>query len=56
MCPSTEQKSKFVWFVDSGCLNHMTCMKSMFKELDDSFKINVQLGNDKALQVEGKGK
>ncbi|KAA8545391.1 hypothetical protein F0562_020175 [Nyssa sinensis] len=27
-------KSNDVWFVDSGCSNHMTGMKSLFKELD----------------------
>ena len=25
-----------VWFVDSGCFNHMSITKSLFKELDES--------------------
>ena len=30
-----------VWFVDSGCSNHMSRMKSLFKELDESHKCEV---------------
>ncbi|KAA8524804.1 hypothetical protein F0562_011227 [Nyssa sinensis] len=48
-------KSSDVWFVDSGCSNHMTGMKSLFKELDETQKLKVQLGNAKEMQVEGKG-
>ncbi|KAG6433701.1 hypothetical protein SASPL_105316 [Salvia splendens] len=44
-----------VWFVDSGCSNHMCSNKEMFKELDESRKIQVRLGDDKSIQVEGKG-
>lgn len=44
-----------VWFVDSGCSNHITGTKTMFKELDEAHKMQVQLGNGKELQVEGKG-
>ena len=45
-----------VWFVDSGCSNHMTGAKSMFRELDEKQRKKVQLGNTKEMQVEGKGK
>ncbi|VFQ72966.1 unnamed protein product [Cuscuta campestris] len=44
-----------VWFVDSGFSNHMCSKKEMFKELDESHKIQVKLGDDKSIQVEGKG-
>lgn len=27
-----------IWVVDSGCSNHMTGMKDLFKELDESYK------------------
>lgn len=40
----------------SGCPNHMTGTKSLFKVLDESQKINVQLENKRDMQVEGKGK
>ncbi|KAA8536856.1 hypothetical protein F0562_029334 [Nyssa sinensis] len=47
-------KSSDVWFVDNGCSNHMTGMKSLFKELDETHKLKVQLRSAKEMQVEGK--
>lgn len=32
---STNEVSNDVWFVNSGCLNHMTDDISLFKELDE---------------------
>ena len=43
-----------VWFVDSGCSNHMCSNKEMFKELDESRKIQVRLGDDKSIKLRGK--
>ncbi|KAF3659392.1 putative LRR receptor-like serine/threonine-protein kinase EFR-like [Capsicum annuum] len=55
---SNEQGHKPIdlWFVDSGCSNHMTGTKSMFQELNDNPRKKVQLGNTKEMQIEGKGK
>ena len=53
-CMDTNPKKCDLWFVDSGCSNHMTGTKSLFKELDETQKIKVQLGNTKEMQVEGK--
>ncbi|KAA3475372.1 retrovirus-related Pol polyprotein from transposon TNT 1-94 [Gossypium australe] len=39
--------SKDIWFLDSDYSNHMTGIKSLFKELDESYKVK--------MQVEGKG-
>ncbi|KAJ4807357.1 polyprotein [Rhynchospora pubera] len=44
-----------VWFLDSGCSNHMTGYKDQFTTLDESFKHHVKLGDNKSIQVEGKG-
>ncbi|KZV18661.1 hypothetical protein F511_40615 [Dorcoceras hygrometricum] len=44
-----------VWFIDSGCSNHMTGMKEMFRELDETQRRVIRLGNNKQIQVEGKG-
>ncbi|KAJ0577826.1 putative RNA-directed DNA polymerase [Helianthus annuus] len=44
-----------LWFIDSGCSNHMTSVKGSFVKLDDSFKLAVKLGDKKTLLVEGKG-
>ncbi|KAJ0520215.1 putative RNA-directed DNA polymerase [Helianthus annuus] len=45
-----------LWFLDSGCSNHMTGNKDIFIQLDESFKLTVRLGDKKGLFVEGKGK
>ncbi|KAL3504810.1 hypothetical protein ACH5RR_034651 [Cinchona calisaya] len=41
-----------VWFLDSGCSNHMTGTQSLFKDLDETYKIKGRLGDDKQVQVE----
>ncbi|KAK9001962.1 hypothetical protein V6N11_024656 [Hibiscus sabdariffa] len=54
-CIDANHMPSDLWFVDSGCSNHMTGVKSLFKELDESQKMKVQLGNKREMQVEGKG-
>nr|GEY91111.1 retrovirus-related Pol polyprotein from transposon TNT 1-94 [Tanacetum cinerariifolium] len=44
-----------VWYVDSGCSNHMTGDHSKFKSLDESVKSQVRLGDNKQLHIEGQG-
>jgi Reverse transcriptase (RNA-dependent DNA polymerase)/gag-polypeptide of LTR copia-type/Integrase core domain/GAG-pre-integrase domain/Domain of unknown function (DUF4219)/Zinc knuckle len=44
-----------IWFVDSGCSNHMSGQKEFFEDLDETHRLKVKLGDDKAIQVEGKG-
>lgn len=44
-----------VWFLDSGCSNHMCGTKEWFSEFDGSFRQNVKLGDDRRMVVEGKG-
>jgi len=43
------------WFLDSGCSNHMSGTRSLFKELYESKKSNVRLGDNKKIQVESRG-
>ncbi|GAV92222.1 hypothetical protein CFOL_v3_35603 [Cephalotus follicularis] len=50
---STDDKSS-VWFVDSGCSNHMSGTRSVFKELDETQKRQIRLGDNKSIQVEGR--
>ncbi|KAD3069142.1 hypothetical protein E3N88_37022 [Mikania micrantha] len=52
---SEDRHKNHLWFLDSGCSNHMTGAKESFTNLDESFKIEVNLGDKKKLQVEGKG-
>jgi len=44
-----------IWFLDSGCSNHMSGEKKWFTDLDLSFRHYVKLGNDSKLNVMGKG-
>lgn len=43
-----------IWYVDSGCSNHMSSTKSSFKDLNDSLKSKVRVGDGKLLEVEGR--
>lgn len=44
-----------VWYLDSGCSNHMCGNKESFISLDSSFRHHVKLGDDRRIQVKGKG-
>lgn len=44
-----------IWFLDSGCSNHMTGARVWFIKLDESFRHTVKLGNDIRLNVRGIG-
>lgn len=50
-----QSASKDVWYIDSACSNHLTGNKAKFKDLDETQKSLVRLGDDKQVQVEGKG-
>jgi hypothetical protein len=43
-CNVAQESSKEVWFLDSGCSNHMSRSKEMFATMDDSIKSEVKLG------------
>ena len=43
-----------IWFLDSGCSNHMSGIKSKFRDIDETHKLKVRLGDNKYIQVEGK--
>ncbi|KAC9449885.1 hypothetical protein E3N88_45811 [Mikania micrantha] len=45
-----------VWFLDSGCSNHMTPKRDIFTCMYNTPKHHVKLGNGKSIQVENKGK
>ena len=51
----TTQEMESLWFLDNGCSNHMTDIYSLFKDIDDTYRMKVRLGDDKQMQVEGKG-
>ena len=43
-CNMAEEKNEYIWFLDSGCSNHMTGNISMFSMLDENVKSQVTLG------------
>nr|GEU33566.1 retrovirus-related Pol polyprotein from transposon TNT 1-94 [Tanacetum cinerariifolium] len=53
MTMGTEKQKSDPWYVDSGCSHHMTGDRTKFKGLDEAFKSQVRLGDDKQLQIEG---
>lgn len=55
---STEKQEKGrrrAWFLDSRCSNHMTGDRELFLTMDEKFKHSVKLGNNKRMEVTGKG-
>ena len=49
------EPSDSVCLLDSGCSNHMMGNKNLVANLDQSMKIEVNLGTDKTMDVDGKG-
>eukprot|EP01018_Ginkgo_biloba_P022327 Gb_26269 [translate_table: standard] len=44
------------WYIDSGCLTHMTCNAELFKEIkEDTEENKVVLGDNNTQEVKGKG-
>lgn len=50
-----EASREDVWFLDSGCSNHMCGDKALFSDLNESFRQIVKLGNNSKMSVNGKG-
>ena len=50
------QKIPFdIWYLDSGCSNHMTGNSSLFSNLDKSVQTDVILGNNVQVTIFGRG-
>jgi len=54
-CLNTQQGSKDLWDLDSGCSNHMIGNKNSFIKLDENIKSNIALGDGRTQEVGGKG-
>jgi hypothetical protein len=50
-----ENDTKDIWYLDSGCCNHMSGNNKLFSTMDESFKSKIKVGDDKALEVSAKG-
>lgn len=54
-CNVQENPLDKIWYIDSGCSNHMTGNRGSFITFDDSFQQQVKTGEDRRLSVEGRG-
>ncbi|KAK2976178.1 hypothetical protein RJ640_012464 [Escallonia rubra] len=54
-CQSVMEHKRDVWFLDSGCSNHMAGNESIFIHMDSTFKSQVKLGNRALIEAKGKG-
>jgi transposase InsO family protein len=50
-----QSRREDVWFLDSGCSNHMCANKEWFSDLEEEFWQSVKLGNNSKMVVLGKG-
>jgi hypothetical protein len=53
--PRLNQPKKQIWYLDSGCSNHMCGVKEWFHELDTKFRETVRLGDNSQMNVMRKG-
>ena len=44
-----------IWYLDTGCSNHMTGRKELFSQLDETSRGEVNFGNKSKIPVMGKG-
>ena len=55
-CNMVEEKNENIWFLDSGCSNHMIGKIAMFSMIDENLKSQVTLGTDSKVSVMRKGR
>lgn len=56
MCHEKEKTKLNIWYLDTGCSNHMCGNENAFSELDKSFRNSVKFGDNSTTFVMGKGK
>ncbi|KAF2319993.1 hypothetical protein GH714_021775 [Hevea brasiliensis] len=56
VCHSNEETSSNMWYLDTGCSNHMCGSKSAFSELDEFFHDTMKFGDNSSVSVTGKEK
>lgn len=55
VCHAKEDTHQNVWYLDTGCSNHMSGNKSAFSHLDESYHDTVKFGDNSTISVMGKG-
>jgi len=51
-----EKASNDVWYLDTGCSNHMSGQKEAFSELDETFRDTVRFGDNSVVSAMRKWK
>ncbi|KAH7557154.1 hypothetical protein JRO89_XS11G0061700 [Xanthoceras sorbifolium] len=54
-CHAKKEVNQNMWYLDTGCNNHMCEDKFAFSELDESFRNTVKFGDNYLVSVMGKG-
>ena len=54
-CNAVQEIPHDIWYLDSGCSNHMTSNLNLLSSLDNSIKTDVKLGNNVQVIVLRKG-
>lgn len=55
VCNVTEEIPDNLWYLDTGCSNHMCGDKTIFSDLDESFFSTVKFGDNSKINVVGRG-
>lgn len=55
VCQSEEKTPQELWYLDTGCSNHMCDNISSFSSVDKSFRTTVRFRDNSAISVMGKG-
>ncbi|KAF7154611.1 hypothetical protein RHSIM_Rhsim01G0080600 [Rhododendron simsii] len=55
VCHVKEETPQNMWYLDTGCSNHMCGDKKLFSNLDESFRNTVKFGDNSTVAVMGKG-
>ena len=53
-CNAVQESPHDIWYLDSGCSNHMTGNLNLFSSLDNLVQTNVTLGNNFQVTILGK--
>ncbi|KAI5411585.1 hypothetical protein KIW84_056594 [Lathyrus oleraceus] len=56
VCHVKEETQQNMWYLDTGCSNHMCGEKEAFSDLDESFRNSVKFSDNSKISVMGKGK
>jgi len=55
LASNTLSEEENIWYLDTGCSNHMCGKKELFSSLDETVKSNVKFGNNSNIPIVGKG-